>query len=35
MPKVAAEEYGAQLGQNGIQSSVVPDSFFKGGPSFH
>eukprot|EP00434_Breviolum_minutum_P015402 symbB.v1.2.013572.t1/scaffold963.1/size148485/12 len=30
VPKVAAEEYGASLGQNGIQASVVPDSFYKG-----
>mmetsp|Transcript_28461 Transcript_28461/g.45953 ORF Transcript_28461/g.45953 Transcript_28461/m.45953 type:complete len:219 (-) Transcript_28461:102-758(-) len=30
VPKVAAEEYGASLGRNGIQASVVPDSFYKG-----
>eukprot|EP00913_Durusdinium_trenchii_P001237 g1140.t1 len=35
VPKVAAEEYGNELGRNGIQASVVPDSFFKGGPSGH
>ncbi|CAJ1334917.1 unnamed protein product, partial [Effrenium voratum] len=33
VPKVAAEEYGQQLCNNGIQASVAPDSFFRGGPS--
>jgi len=33
VPKPAADEYCSNLGRNGIQCSVVPDSFFKGGPS--
>lgn len=31
VPRPAAEEYCANLGKNGIQCSVVPDSFYKGG----
>lgn len=33
VPRPAAEDYGAALSKNGIQSSVVPDSFYTGGPS--
>jgi len=33
VPRPAAEGYCSNLGQNGIQCSVVPDSFFRGGPS--
>lgn len=33
VPRPAAEEYCSSLTQNGIQCSVVPDSFFEGGPS--
>jgi len=33
VPRPAAEGYCSSLSQNGIQCSVVPDSFFRGGPS--
>lgn len=33
VPRPAAEEYCQQMATNGIQCSVVPDSFFEGGPS--
>mmetsp|Transcript_13297 Transcript_13297/g.35651 ORF Transcript_13297/g.35651 Transcript_13297/m.35651 type:complete len:227 (+) Transcript_13297:64-744(+) len=33
VPRPAAEDYCASLSQNGVQCSVVPDSFFEGGPS--
>lgn len=33
VPHAAAEGYCNTLSKNGIQCSVVPDSFFEGGPS--
>ncbi|CAE8618739.1 unnamed protein product, partial [Polarella glacialis] len=33
VPRPAADGYCTSLSQHGIQCSVVPDSFFKGGPS--